>query len=102
MDQRINKMIYVSLSTIPQRIRNLNKTVQSLLTQTKKPDKIFVNIPFKYKNSLSGLIINIFLLPNFIFAYYFYDKSFYLGIFVSLYLVIYLIIYFFLSKTINN
>jgi len=49
LDQRINKMIYVSLSTIPQRIRNLNKTVQSLLTQTKKPDKIFVNIPFKYK-----------------------------------------------------
>ena len=42
-------MIYVSLSTIPQRIKNLNKTVQSLLQQTKKPDKIFVNIPFKYK-----------------------------------------------------
>ncbi len=42
-------MIYVSLSTIPQRIGNLNKTVQSLLIQTKKPDKIFINIPFKYK-----------------------------------------------------
>ena len=42
-------MIYVSLSTIPQRIKNLNKTVQSLLQQTKKPDKIFINIPYQYK-----------------------------------------------------
>ena len=42
-------MIYVSLSTIPQRIKNINRSVDSLLKQTKKPDKIFVNIPFKYK-----------------------------------------------------
>ena len=42
-------MIYVSLSTIPQRLRNLNKSVESLLKQTRKPDKIFVNIPIKYK-----------------------------------------------------
>ena len=42
-------MIYISLSAIPQRIKNLNKTVQSLLEQTRKPDKIFVNIPYKYK-----------------------------------------------------
>ena len=42
-------MIYVSISTIPQRIKNLNKSVKSLLNQTKKPDKIFINIPFKYK-----------------------------------------------------
>ena len=42
-------MIYVSLTTIPQRVRNLNKSIESLLKQTKKPDKIFVNIPFKYK-----------------------------------------------------
>ena len=42
-------MIYVSISTIPQRIKNLNKSVQSLLNQTRKPDKIFINIPFKYK-----------------------------------------------------
>ncbi len=42
-------MIYVSLSTIPKRLKNLNKSVESLLTQTKKPDKIFINIPFKYK-----------------------------------------------------
>ena len=42
-------MIYVSLSTIPQRLKNLNKSVESLLKQTRKPDKIFVNIPIKYK-----------------------------------------------------
>ena len=42
-------MIYVSISTIPQRIKNLNKSIKSLLNQTKKPDKIFINIPFKYK-----------------------------------------------------
>ena len=42
-------MIYISISTIPQRIGNLNKSVTSLLKQTKKPDKIFINIPFKYE-----------------------------------------------------
>jgi len=42
-------MIYVSLSTIPQRVKDLNKSIESLLKQTKKPDKIFVNIPYKYK-----------------------------------------------------
>jgi len=42
-------MIYVSISTIPQRIKNLSKSVDSLLKQTLKPDKIFINIPFKYK-----------------------------------------------------
>ena len=42
-------MIYVSISTIPARIKNLNQSVQSLLNQTQKPDKIFINIPFKYK-----------------------------------------------------
>ena len=42
-------MIYVSLSTIPQRVKDLNKSIESLLKQTKKPDKIFINIPNKYK-----------------------------------------------------
>ena len=41
-------MIYVSLSTIPQRIKYLGKTVESLLKQSIKPNKIFINIPFKY------------------------------------------------------
>ena len=42
-------MIYVSLTTIPQRVKNLNKSIESLLNQSQKPDKIFINIPFKYK-----------------------------------------------------
>ena len=42
-------MIYVSLTTIPQRVKNLYKSVESLLKQSKKPDKIFVNVPKKYE-----------------------------------------------------
>ena len=42
-------MIYISLTTIPQRIKHLNKTIESLLKQSQKPDKIFINIPLKYK-----------------------------------------------------
>ena len=41
-------MIYVSISTIPQRLKNLNETVESLLNETLKPNKIFINIPYKY------------------------------------------------------
>ena len=41
-------MINVSLSVIPQRIKKINLSVESLLRQTKKPDKIFINIPHKY------------------------------------------------------
>ena len=42
-------MIYVSLTTIPKRLRSLNKSVESLLKQTHKPDKIFINIPTRYE-----------------------------------------------------
>ena len=42
-------MIYVSISTIPQRLKNLNETVESLLKQTQRPNKIFINIPYKYE-----------------------------------------------------
>ena len=42
-------MIYVSISTIPQRLKNISTSIESLLTQTQKPDKIFINIPFKYQ-----------------------------------------------------
>jgi len=42
-------MIYVSLSAIPQRIKYINRSIDSILKQTKKPDKIFINIPNKYR-----------------------------------------------------
>jgi len=41
-------MIYASLTAIPQRIKNLSKTINSLLSQTKQIDKIFINIPLRY------------------------------------------------------
>ena len=56
-------MIYVSLSTIPQRIKNLHKSVKSLLEQSLKPDKIFINIPFKYRRFKE--IIDENLIPKF-------------------------------------
>ena len=42
-------MIYVSITTIPPRVKNIEKSIQSLLNQTLKPDKIFINIPSNYK-----------------------------------------------------
>ena len=42
-------MIYISISTIPQRLKHLKQSVNSLLNQTRKPDKIFVNVPYKFK-----------------------------------------------------
>ena len=42
-------MIYVSLTTIPQRIDNLQISIDSLLNQSHKPDKIFINIPYQYE-----------------------------------------------------
>ncbi len=41
-------MIYISLTTIPERFKNLNKTISSLLSQKKRADKIFINIPKEY------------------------------------------------------
>ena len=42
-------MICVSITTIPERLNTVHKSVESLLKQTKKPDKIFINIPNKYR-----------------------------------------------------
>ena len=56
-------MIYVSISTIPPRIKNLEKSVKSILSQTLKPDKIFINIPYKYKRFKE--IISDDQIPNF-------------------------------------
>ena len=56
-------MIYVSLSTIPPRIKNLEKSVESILNQTLKPDKIFINIPLKYRRFKE--IIKVDQIPNF-------------------------------------
>jgi len=56
-------MIYVSISTIPPRSKNLEKSVESILNQTLKPDKIFINIPLKYRRFKE--IIKDDQIPNF-------------------------------------
>ena len=56
-------MIYISLTTIPKRIKHLNKSIESLLNQTQKPDKIFINIPLKYKRF--NEIIEDYQIPKF-------------------------------------
>jgi len=39
----------VSLTTIPSRLKFINKTLNSIRNQNKLPDKIFLNIPYKYQ-----------------------------------------------------
>jgi len=43
-------MIIVSLTTIPSRLNNIIITINSILNQTIKPDKIILNIPLHYNN----------------------------------------------------
>ncbi len=40
--------VYVSLTTIPSRFNNVYKTIDSIVNQTYKVTKIFLNIPFSY------------------------------------------------------
>lgn len=44
------KTIIISLTTIPPRFNHLKLTINSILKQTIKPDKIIINIPNKYNN----------------------------------------------------
>ena len=39
----------VSLTTLPSRITNINKTIDSINRQTIKPDKIFLNLPNEFR-----------------------------------------------------
>ena len=57
-------MIYVSISTIPQRIKNLNESVKSLLNLTLKPDKIIINIPNIKKNIFFTNTNKTIFIPN--------------------------------------
>ena len=56
-------MIYASVSTIPPRIKEIRKSIDSLQKQTQKPDRIFINIPYTYRrfqNNISENDIPIF------------------------------------------
>src|SRR5215470_17868650 len=40
-----NRRVIASLTTVPERINNLNPTIRSLLKQTRPPDEIVLAIP---------------------------------------------------------
>ena len=40
--------IICGITTIPSRFNNINKTINSLLNQTRRPDKIYITIPNQY------------------------------------------------------
>ena len=48
----------VTLTSIPSRIKNLNKVINSIENQSLKPDKIFLNIPTLYKRFPNERISN--------------------------------------------
>ena len=45
----------VSLTTIPSRIKAVYKTIETIQNQTLKPNKIYLNIPYKDKDSAKNL-----------------------------------------------
>ncbi len=106
----VSPIIAVSLFWYPA-IENLFTILRRLFKKkmTYLPDKLHlhsliyskINLAFPInKNSLTGLIINIALIPNFIVTYLFYNQSFYLGISVIIYITFYVVSYFLLIK--NN
>lgn len=83
-------------------LRRLSKKKMTYL-----PDKLHLHsliykkinfTPNINKNSLTGLIINLALIPNFVASYFFFDNSFYLGILVLIYIIIYILSYKLLIK----
>ena len=113
-NQDISPIIAITLLWYPA-IENLFTIMRRLFKNnlTYLPDKLhlhslifrklevsFKSIPKNFKNTLAGLIINIFLIPNFIFTYLYYDKSYYLAGIILVYIFIYLISYSLLLK--NN
>jgi len=112
LNTSISPIVAVSLLWYPA-IENLFTIVRRLSKKkmTYLPDKLHLhsliyrrlNINLlKYKNSFSGILINILLLPNFIFSYLFYDNSLYLGMIVIMYITVYLISYSLLIKKFDN
>lgn len=44
----MNLKFCVTLTTIPSRLKDIGKTIETIRNQTLKPEKIFLNIPIKY------------------------------------------------------
>ena len=51
----------VSMSTIPSRVKNISEIIDKINEQTLKPNKIYLNIPFKYKRFPNHIINEDFL-----------------------------------------
>ena len=112
LNTSISPIVAVSLLWYPA-IENLFTIIRRLSKKkmTYLPDKLHLhsliyrrlNINLlKYKNSFSGILINILLIPNFIFSYLFYDNGLYLGMIVIMYITIYLISYSLLIKKFDD
>ena len=87
----IRRLKYKKLLTYPDQMHlhsNLNKFI---LKKFNFPKKLF------FKNSLTGIIINIIILPSFIVGLYFFDNSMMLGILTLVNIIVYLTVYFVLS-----
>lgn len=102
----INLLWYPAIETLFSITRKIKKNknpfepdTNHLHTQLMK----YLNLnKVKYANSLSGFFINLFLIPNFLIAIYFYNNSKIMVInsvlYIALYLIIYVIINNFLKK----
>nr|AEX62595.1 glycosyl transferase sugar-binding domain protein [Moumouvirus Monve] len=59
-----NNKIYITLTIIPPRFKNINRTINSLLNQSKPCHKIIINIPHEYYRFPGKIIIPEYLLNN--------------------------------------
>ena len=105
--ENISPIIAVSLLWYPA-YENLFTIIRRLKSKKNPyyPDKLHLHsliyrfliskknfVPKKYCNSLTGILMNLFFMPNFIFVYYFYNKSLFLGILIIIYILCYSLIY---------
>ncbi len=98
---------FENLFTILRRIKNKKTTYYPdkfhlhslILRKLKFINKSNHNI---LNNTLSGFLILIFLVPNFVIAYFCYDKSYYLFFSVLVYVSFYLVLYNYLLKVIKK
>jgi hypothetical protein len=47
MNNYHNLRVVVSLTTLPDRLQYINRTIKSVLNQTTQPDRVYLNVPYK-------------------------------------------------------
>ncbi len=75
-----------------------NQHLHYLLMNKLKNINFLKGIKKSFINSLTGIVINLILIPGFVFSLYFYNNSFYLLINICVYIVLYISSYMFLYK----